>query len=176
MTSSSAPPNTIPWPPIILAGGIAAGVALGHFYPLPWPAGQAGDIVQGAGFAFVALAALIYYLSIRELRRHRTAINPTRASSIRELRRHRTAINPTRASSHLVTSGPFAFSRNPIYLANGVLTVGLGLATGNLWLAIIAFVAAYGEQQLGIVREERHLEARYGKAWRDYAKRVRRWI
>jgi len=158
MTSSSAPPNTIPWPPIILAGGIAAGVALGHFYPLPWPAGQAGDIVQGAGFAFVALAALIYYLSIRELRRHRTAINPTRASS------------------HLVTSGPFAFSRNPIYLANGVLTVGLGLATGNLWLAIIAFVAAYGEQQLGIVREERHLEARYGKAWRDYAKRVRRWI
>lgn len=158
MTSSSAPPNTIPWPPIILAGGIAAGVALGLFYPLPWPAGQAGDIVQGAGFAFVALAALIYYLSIRELRRHRTAINPTRASS------------------HLVTSGPFAFSRNPIYLANGVLTVGLGLATGNLWLAIIAFVAAYGEQQLGIVREERHLEARYGKAWRDYAKRVRRWI
>lgn len=158
MTSSSAPPNTIPWPPIILAGGIAAGVALGHFHPLPWPSGQAGDIVQGAGFVFVALAALIYYLSIRELRRHRTAINPTKASS------------------HLVTSGPFAFSRNPIYLANGVLTVGLGLATGNLWLVIIAFVAAYGEQQLGIVREERHLEARYGKAWREYAKRVRRWI
>lgn len=158
MTSSSARPNTIPWPPIILASGILAGFILGYVYPLPWPMGQAGDILQGVGLVFVAVAAALYFFAIRELRTHRTAVNPTSASS------------------RLVTTGPFAFSRNPIYLANGILTVGLGLAIGNVWLVLLAFVAAYGEQRLGILREERHLEARYGKAWREYARRVRRWI
>ncbi len=90
--------------------------------------------------------------------------------------KHKTTVNPTGKSSHLVTTGPFAFSRNPIYLANVLLMLGIGLASANAWMIIIAFIAAWLEQQFAIVREERHLEARFGKAWRDYARRVRRWV
>ena len=36
--------------------------------------------------------------------------------------------------------------------------------------------AAYATQKLAIEREERHLQARFGKRYIDYAKRVRRWI
>lgn len=152
------PPNKIPWPPIIIVGCIVAGFILGSLVPLPWAVGAARDMLQGAGFVLIVVAILLYSLTVRELWKHRTTVNPVGKSS------------------HLVTTGPFAFSRNPIYLANVLLMVGIALATSNAWLIIIAFIAAWLEQQFAIVREERHLEARFGKAWRDYAKRVRRWV
>lgn len=152
------PPNKIPWPPIILVCSIIAGFVLGAFLPLPWTAGAARDVLQGAGFVLIAIAILLYTLTIRELWSHKTTVNPTAKST------------------HLVTTGPFAFSRNPIYLGNVLLMVGIGLAFSNAWLILIAFIAAWLEQRFAILREERHLEARFGRAWRDYSKRVRRWI
>jgi protein-S-isoprenylcysteine O-methyltransferase Ste14 len=152
------PPNRIPWPPIILVGSIVAGFVLRAFLPLPWAVGAARDVLQGTGFVLIAIAILLYTLTIRELWSHKTTVNPTAKSA------------------HLVTTGPFAFSRNPIYLGNVLLMVGIGLATSNAWLVIIAFIAGWLEQRFAIVREERHLEARFGKAWRDYSRRVRRWI
>ncbi len=151
-------PNKIPWPPMILLGGIAAGFVLQSVLPLPWAVGSAREMLQGTGFVAIAVAALIYFLAIRELWKHKTTVNPIGRSS------------------HLVTSGPFAVSRNPIYLANIVLTCGIGLAAGVPWLFAIAIATGLLEQQFAIVREEKHLESHFGKAWRDYAKRVRRWI
>jgi protein-S-isoprenylcysteine O-methyltransferase Ste14 len=54
--------------------------------------------------------------------------------------------------------------------------IGVGLITGIAWFLPLAIVAAFLTQKLAIEREERHLEARFGKRYRDYAKRVRRWI
>ncbi len=106
----------------------------------------------------IAVALLIYGLAIRELWKHKTTVSPVGRSS------------------HLVTTGPYAVSRNPIYLANIVLTCGIGLATGIAWLFLVALATGLLEQQFAIVREEKHLESHFGKAWRDYSKRVRRWI
>ena len=83
---------------------------------------------------------------------------------------------PNRAAEHLVTGGPFSFTRNPIYLANALLMIAVGLIAGIAWLVLFAIVAAYATQKLAIEREERHLQARFGKRYIDYAKRVRRWI
>jgi protein-S-isoprenylcysteine O-methyltransferase Ste14 len=152
------PPNKIPWPPIILVSGIAAGFVLRAIWPLPWTVGAARDVLKGVGVVLVIVAILLILLSIRELRNHKTTVNPTGKST------------------HLVTSGPFAFSRNPIYLSNMLLISGLGLATSNAWMLLIAAVTGVLEHRFAILREERHLEARFGKAWRDYAKRVRRWV
>lgn len=76
----------------------------------------------------------------------------------------------------LVTSGPYRFSRNPIYLGLTLIYLGLALGYGSLWpivlLAPLLIVMRYGV----IGREERYLEAKFGDAYRAYCSSVRRWI
>jgi protein-S-isoprenylcysteine O-methyltransferase Ste14 len=83
---------------------------------------------------------------------------------------------PTRRAEHLVTGGPFAFTRNPIYLGNTMLMLGAGLVFGLLWFLPAAVIAAFLTQRIAIEAEEKHLESRFGRAYRDYRKKVRRWI
>ncbi|MGI9402549.1 MAG: methyltransferase family protein [Rhizobiaceae bacterium] len=151
-------PNKVPWPPIILVTLAVAALLLGRFVPLPFPRGAAADILAGAGFILIILAIALYALSARELRKHNTAILPTNAAD------------------RLVTTGPFSITRNPIYLANVILLSGWGLAAGNLWMFAAAILCGIGEHNLAIKREEAHLEHKFGKAWRDYRKKVRRWV
>ncbi len=54
--------------------------------------------------------------------------------------------------------------------------VGGGMVAGSLWFFLFALICAFVVQKLAIEPEEKHLEARFGKRYRDYAKRVRRWI
>jgi protein-S-isoprenylcysteine O-methyltransferase Ste14 len=91
-------------------------------------------------------------------------------------RKHKTTIMPNQAATNLITTGPFAWSRNPIYLANTALVLGAGLYFENLWLVGLAFVAALITQKLAIEREEKHLAAKFGAAWEGYAARVRIWV
>jgi protein-S-isoprenylcysteine O-methyltransferase Ste14 len=85
-------------------------------------------------------------------------------------------VAPHRSASHLVTAGAFALSRNPIYLADTLVMIGIGLISGIAWFLLLAPLAGFLTQKLAIEPEERHLEARFGKKYRDYRKRVRRWI
>ena len=57
-----------------------------------------------------------------------------------------------------------------------MLVIGIGLIVGSLWFPLLALVAALATQKLAIEGEEKHLQERFGKKYRDYAKRVRRWI
>jgi protein-S-isoprenylcysteine O-methyltransferase Ste14 len=93
-----------------------------------------------------------------------------------EMRRRRANILPHRAATALVTTGPFAWSRNPIYLANGLLLLGLGGLFDNAWLFVAAPVAAFATDRVAIRREERHLAALFGAAWSAYAISVSRWF
>ncbi len=90
--------------------------------------------------------------------------------------RAKTTIMPHKGTEHLVTHGPFSFTRNPIYLGNVLLCCGLALIVGSLWFLIAGLAAGFLMRKLAIEGEEKHLSLRFGKAWRDYAKRVRRWI
>ena len=76
----------------------------------------------------------------------------------------------------LNTRGPYAYTRNPLYLAGTTLVLGVGLVSGIVWFLLIAVLAAFAVQKLAIEREERHLQARFGRTYVDYAERVRRWI
>lgn len=158
MNDRAQRPNNFPWPPVVLAICLLAGIAAEMLVPLGWTRGAAADILQGAGLFAIGIAALLYFFSIREMRRHKTTVRPDAGAD------------------HLVMTGPFAFSRNPIYLGNVLLLTGLGLLFGNAWLFLAALLCAIGEQKLAIEREEAHLELKFGKSWRDYRKRVRRWI
>ena len=97
-------------------------------------------------------------------------------SAMRTLAKAKTTIRPDKGSSQLVTTGAFSLSRNPIYLANTLLMLAIAMISGILWFVPLALIAAFLTQKLAIEREEKHLGARFGKKYFDYAKRVRRWI
>lgn len=158
MTDIQNSPNRLPWPPIIYLAAIAISIALGLLFPLPWISAPLSDILFAAGWLLVAAMVALDF------------------SAMRTMARAKTTIMPNRASEHLVTTGAFSFTRNPIYLGNTLLMIGVGLITGIVWFLPLAVAAAFATQKLAIEREEGHLEARFGKKYRDYAKRVRRWI
>lgn len=157
MTTAAAS-RRIPWPPLVYAVAIAAAVALGLLVPLPWIAGPLGDILFAVGWlAILAVAALW-------------------VTAVRAMKAARTTLNPTGEPAHLVTGGPFAITRNPIYLANTLLMIGIGLVAGAAWFIVLALAAAFATQKLAIDFEEKVLSTKFGKKYKDYAKRVRRWI
>ena len=76
----------------------------------------------------------------------------------------------------LITSGPFRFSRNPLYLGGNVFVFfGAALVLGSP-AALIITAAHLPLVDWFIRREERQLERQFGQAWVDYNNRVRRWI
>jgi protein-S-isoprenylcysteine O-methyltransferase Ste14 len=91
-------------------------------------------------------------------------------------RRAETSFLPWTPTEALVTSGPFRYTRNPMYLGMGVLYVGLALAFGLLWALVVLPVVLLAVVRLVIVREERYLERAFGEDYRAYRRRVRRWI
>lgn len=91
---------------------------------------------------------------------------------------HRAGTNaiPYKPSTALVTDGPFRFTRNPMYV--GFALTYLGLAFGlNTPIGIALLLPCLIFMTWGVVmREERYLEAKFGQAYIDYKKRVRRWL
>lgn len=158
MSGSTDRPNVIPWPPLIYGGLALAALASHWIAPLPWPPGGFRWVLAALGLV-AALAALALDIS-----------------AALAFRRHRTTIMPNRPATALVTGGPFALSRNPIYVANTLLVGGLGLVFGIAWLVIAALLGALLTQKLAIEREERHLAARFGADWQAYAAQTPRWL
>jgi protein-S-isoprenylcysteine O-methyltransferase Ste14 len=76
----------------------------------------------------------------------------------------------------LITSGPYSFSRNPLYLGGNVfMFFGAALLLGTPSGIIITFLH-FPLVDWMVRREEKQLEASFGKAWIDYRKKVRRWL
>lgn len=75
----------------------------------------------------------------------------------------------------LVTSGPFALCRNPMYLGHIIFLAGLAL-TLQSWLAGALAVATAVWFQFRVRRDERRLVERFGEPYREYAANVKRWI
>jgi len=92
------------------------------------------------------------------------------------IRGHRTTLNPYKGASALVTRGPFAFSRNPIYLADVLVYLGVMLLIGSFWPLLFAPLV-WAMMRYGVIaHEEAHLCAKFGTAYTDYCARVRRWL
>ena len=92
-----------------------------------------------------------------------------------EFRRARTTIVPHERPSALVATGPYRFSRNPIYLADLVILAGVALAVGSP-LALVLLVPFYLVlQHLFILPEEAVLEQDLGEDYLAYKAQVRRW-
>lgn len=150
-------PSAVPWPPILLVAVVAASALLVRVYPLRWPgiddvyARFIGLAIGAIGLALIVWAALTMW-------------------------RHKTTVLPNRGVSELVTDGPFGWRRNPIYLGDALVLLGVAEMTKNIWFAILVPVFMVLVTWLAILPEERHLEAKFGDRWRAYRDNTRRWL
>jgi protein-S-isoprenylcysteine O-methyltransferase Ste14 len=75
----------------------------------------------------------------------------------------------------LVRSGPYAFSRNPMYIASTLVYVGIAFVANAAWPLLLLPVVLL-VTHIVVVREERSLERRFGAAYRSYKTSVRRYL
>lgn len=150
------PPNRIPWPPIVY--GLCALAALGLGFAAPGPAWLGGAAPRALGWGLI-LGGL-----------------GLDAAAMMVMTRRRANILPHRSATALVTTGPFSWSRNPIYLGNAAVLTGAGLAFANPWFFLAAGMSVALVTRLAIVREEAHLAALFGRDWEAYRRRTNRWF
>ncbi|MEZ5855974.1 MAG: isoprenylcysteine carboxylmethyltransferase family protein [Hyphomicrobiaceae bacterium] len=136
-------PSPFPWPPVLLAGAIAAALVLHHYVlALPVPFAELGSVHYIGMLVLLAGIGLVLWAML-------------------QFPRHRTSIRPDRGADALVLAGPFAFSRNPIYLGEALALVGAGVAYNMAWLVLVVPVFVGLVTHLAIVREEAYLERRF---------------
>ena len=146
----------IPFPPAIYpVSSIAGGYFLQRFIPLPQPSDT----------SFTIIGSVIFVISILLL-----------VWSITTLRKFKTTTMPHHPAKYLVTTGPYRFSRNPIYLAFLLLTLASALATGNLWILLSLPVVMLTLAIYAVHPEESHLKQTFGDSYIEYSRKVRRWI
>jgi protein-S-isoprenylcysteine O-methyltransferase Ste14 len=92
------------------------------------------------------------------------------------MRRAGTPASPYKPVSHMVTEGPFHYTRNPGYLAMTMIYTGIASLANALWAILLLPVAVQVIQRGVIEREERYLERKFGEEYLRYKARVRRWI
>lgn len=76
----------------------------------------------------------------------------------------------------LITAGPYVYSRNPMYIAWLLITLGFALLLNSAWLMFTTLGALVYLNKVTIPAEERNLQQRFGTAYETYRKRVKRWL
>lgn len=149
--------NTFPWPPVIFVAVLIGAWLMTRALPLALPGmNDPTQRVIGIGFGVIGLGLIAW--------------------AVFALMSHGTTVMPDRASTALVTSGPYALLRNPIYLGELLILLSLAEIAKSSWFLVAAVAFAVLLTPLQILPEERHLEARFGDQYRSYKARTRRWI
>ena len=141
-------------PPIVFLSAILVGIALNHAWPLPF----VPSILSLLGPLVTLCAVLLFVLSLREFR---AAGTPVRG---------------TDRTTTIVRTGPYRFSRNPIYLSFILLLFGLALWLDDFWLFLTVIPATAFIVAVVIPREERFLERNFHEQYLSYKATVRRWL
>jgi len=145
-------------PPLLFLSGLVVGAIAGWLLPLDAGAALAGPPRWVAGGAVALCGVALMAWAFRLFRASGTPVPTSR---------------PTNA---VVTTGPYRFSRNPIYLGLSLIYIGIALGLA-LWWALALLPLIWIILHFGVVRrEEAYLEARFGEAYKNYRRRTRRYI
>ena len=87
-----------------------------------------------------------------------------------------TSVNVYRPTTALITTGPYRFSRNPLYLSLALLQVGIAFAADSVWVMVLLAPTLMLVSHGVIRREESYLTAKFGDDYRRYCAKVRRWL
>ena len=98
------------------------------------------------------------------------------ALAARELFKNETTIIPDGQPEKLVTSGPFSFSRNPIYLGMAGILISSSCFMQSLSALVIPVIFVLIIHKTWIPHEEVKLKEKFGKDWEKYAASTSRWL
>lgn len=148
-------PNVVARPPWIVAGLLAAGFLIDGIAPSP------------------ALYEPVRYLGgIGML----IAAGGLMAAAMHAFRTARTPVETARATETIVTDGPYAQTRNPVYIAMILAVAGIGVL-GNAPAVVALAPVLFAVLHFGVVLPEEHyLECKFGDRYIDYKRRARRWM
>lgn len=158
MTTQSLPNAGVRFPPPLLyLLGFGAGWVAERFRPLPVTIGHsfartALGVLGIAAWALLAVSALMLF------------------------RRAGTSLIPNKPSAAIVTTGPYRFTRNPMYVSLIALYVGLTLLMNSWWPMIFLPIVVLLIDRVVIAREERYLRSAFPTEYGAYTARVRRWL
>jgi len=96
--------------------------------------------------------------------------------SVTLMRRSGQSENPWKPTTSIVERGPFRISRNPMYLQMVLVCIGFAIGLWNAWILLLTPLCGWALQRLVIAHEEAYLERKFGAAYLDYKRRVRRWL
>jgi protein-S-isoprenylcysteine O-methyltransferase Ste14 len=142
-------------PPHVYLASLVLGVLLQLAIPLPFLP-RPLDVALGA--SVVAVAAALFSYSVAKFRAAGTPVPARKPTNV------------------IVRTGPYRFSRNPIYLAFSLFQLGLALWVNSVWLLATLVGAVAIIDTTVIRREEQYLERRFGAEYLDYRAAVRRWL
>jgi protein-S-isoprenylcysteine O-methyltransferase Ste14 len=145
-------------PPLVFLGALLLGLGLDRLLPLPIATPGGGLTPWTVGGCLILIGVALFAAGIRNFSRAATPV-PTN--------------EPTRA---LVTTGIHGWTRNPIYLGMFLVYGGIGVAAQSTWILALTLPLAVLIRYGVVAREEAYLERRFGDAYLDYKRRVRRWL
>ena len=76
----------------------------------------------------------------------------------------------------IITTGPYAFSRNPMYVGWTLVNLGIALVANNMWILLSLPVVIFYTHKFVILNEEQILEERFGEPYQEYRNAVRRYL
>lgn len=97
-------------------------------------------------------------------------------SGFRTFQRAGTNVNPFQPALKLVTTGPYRFTRNPMYLGMVLFLVGMSLMFSIEWGLLLTPVLWLAYDRLVVAREEAYLSRKFGEPYREFLGRTRRWL
>lgn len=146
-------PNVIMLPPILIFFHVIAGIVLDFLYPINF----------GHAWGWLGLALLLTCFGVI-------------AWCKKLFDRAGTPVPPNQPATAIVSTGAYAFSRNPMYLAFMIGYVGLSLLADAPAMLLLGFILFYFLDQRVIAPEEKYLAEKFGDTYINYKFRVRRWI
>lgn len=154
MTPDSGPRFRL-WPPVAVGAPLALGLLVSWLLGDPL---SPSPVTSGLGWLLVA------------------AFVAWNGWALLTVARHRTALLPGGATTTVIDSGPFARSRNPLYVGLLAGSAGVSFLAGSLW-ALVMLPLEWALLRWGaVLPEERYLSAKFGSTYSDYAARVGRWL
>lgn len=142
-------------PPAIFASFILVGAALQTLWPVGLGVPESFQIFGLLMVLFGVLIALLVNISFKRLG---------------------TAIEPWKPTTKILTTGFYAWSRNPIYVGFCMINMGIGISSDNFWIFVSFIPAAFLLYYLAIAKEEIYLEEKFGEEYLAYKNKVRRWV